>query len=88
MGGGQLAQPHPSCAPLAEDADGMLPEWIVYHEMVATTKTFLRQVGARGARMRAHRGGCLRSGCGRGAACQAACQPARHARCAPRATSS
>ena len=44
VGGGQLAQPHPACSSLAEDEDGMLPEWIVYHELVATTRPYLRQV--------------------------------------------
>jgi len=46
VGGGQLAQPHPSCSCLAEDEDGLLPEWIVYHELVATTRPYLRQVCA------------------------------------------
>eukprot|EP00983_Pelagomonas_calceolata_P130008 1161654-Pelagomonas_calceolata.AAC.1 len=51
VGGGQLAQPHPSCSCLAEDEDGLLPEWIVYHELVATTRPYLRQkkrLGQRG----------------------------------------
>ena len=41
---GQLAQLHPSCAELAEDADGLPPEWLVFHELVATSRPFLRQV--------------------------------------------
>ncbi|EFJ40817.1 DEAH-box nuclear pre-mRNA splicing factor [Volvox carteri f. nagariensis] len=41
---GQLAQLHPSCAQLREDADGLLPEFLVYHELVATSRPFLRQV--------------------------------------------
>lgn len=44
--GGALAQPHPSCCPLYEDADGLLPEFLLYHELVQTSKPFLRQVGA------------------------------------------
>ncbi|GLC37757.1 hypothetical protein PLESTB_001473700 [Pleodorina starrii] len=43
---GQLAQLHPSCAPLREDGDGLLPEFVVYHELVATSRPFLRQVCA------------------------------------------
>ncbi|GLI64430.1 hypothetical protein VaNZ11_007626 [Volvox africanus] len=43
---GQLAQLHPSCAPLREDADGLLPEFLVYHELVCTSRPFLRQVCA------------------------------------------
>lgn len=41
---GQLAQLHPSCCPLREDADGLLPEFVVYHELVATSRPFLRNV--------------------------------------------
>jgi ATP-dependent RNA helicase DHX8/PRP22 len=44
--GGQLAQLHPSSAHLDPDEDGLLPEWLVYHEFVATSRPFLRQVGA------------------------------------------
>ncbi|KAL6757999.1 DEAH-box nuclear pre-mRNA splicing factor [Haematococcus lacustris] len=44
VGGGQLAQPHPACAPLREDEDGLLPEWLVFHELVATSRPFLRNV--------------------------------------------
>ncbi|KAG2439200.1 hypothetical protein HXX76_004563 [Chlamydomonas incerta] len=43
---GQLAQLHPACCPLREDGDGLLPEFIVYHELVATSRPFLRQVCA------------------------------------------
>ena len=40
-----LAQLHPSCARLDPDEDGLLPPWVVYHELVATQKTFLSKVG-------------------------------------------
>uniref|UniRef100_A0A7S0USN5 RNA helicase n=1 Tax=Polytomella parva TaxID=51329 RepID=A0A7S0USN5_9CHLO len=46
-GGGGLtgvAQLHPSCCPLTEDADGLPPEFVIYHEMVATSRPFLRRV--------------------------------------------
>jgi len=43
---GTLAQVHPGCAPMAVDGNGLLPEWVVYHELVATSKPFLRQVCA------------------------------------------
>jgi ATP-dependent RNA helicase DHX8/PRP22 len=39
-----LAQLHPSTARIAPDDDGLLPEWVVYNEMVATAKTFLSKV--------------------------------------------
>ncbi len=39
-----LAQIHPSAARLAADDDGMLPEWIVYHELIATGRVFLSGV--------------------------------------------
>ncbi len=45
---GQLAQLHPSSANLATDEDGLLPEWVIYHEFVATSRPFLRQVGGMG----------------------------------------
>jgi hypothetical protein len=45
--GGQLAQLHPASAQLQADEDGLLPEWLLYHEFVATSRPFLRQVGAR-----------------------------------------
>ena len=42
-----LAEVHPSSArPLANEITGLLPEWIVYHELVATTRAFLRNVCA------------------------------------------
>jgi len=36
-----LAQIHPNAARLATDEDGLLPEWIVYHELISTGRTFL-----------------------------------------------
>lgn len=43
-----LAQLHPSCARLDADADGLLPEWVVYHELVATGHVFLSKAGGGG----------------------------------------
>ena len=40
---GQLAQLHPACSGIREDDDGLLPEWVICHELVATSKPFLRQ---------------------------------------------
>jgi ATP-dependent RNA helicase DHX8/PRP22 len=39
-----LAQIHPSAARLASDEDGMLPEWVVYHELISTGRVFLSGV--------------------------------------------
>ena len=39
-----MAQLHPSSCPLAEDDDGLSPEWIIYHELVQTSRTFLSKV--------------------------------------------
>jgi hypothetical protein len=47
-GGGQLAQLHPGSAHLRADEDGLLPEWVIYHELVATSRPYLRQVGGWG----------------------------------------
>ena len=44
---GQLAQLHPACSNIREDDDGLLPEWVIYHELVATSKPFLRQASAK-----------------------------------------
>jgi ATP-dependent RNA helicase DHX8/PRP22 len=43
-----LTQLHPSCTPALADADGegLGPEWVVYHELVATPRPFLRHVCA------------------------------------------
>eukprot|EP00879_Flechtneria_rotunda_P013602 GHRR01014208.1.p1 GENE.GHRR01014208.1~~GHRR01014208.1.p1 ORF type:complete len:752 (+),score=245.25 GHRR01014208.1:131-2386(+) len=41
---GALAQIHPGSSQLACDDDGLLPEWLIYHEFVATSRPFLRQV--------------------------------------------
>lgn len=30
------------------DAEGLLPEWVVYHELVATGRVFLSKVGRGG----------------------------------------
>lgn len=49
-GAGTLAQLHPACAELPCDDDGLPPPWLVYHELVATSRTFLRQVGWGGGR--------------------------------------
>ena len=40
----KLAHLHPSSACLALDDDGLLPEWIIYHEFLATSKPFLNKV--------------------------------------------
>eukprot|EP00850_Spirogloea_muscicola_P002320 SM000009S23449 [mRNA] locus=s9:45710:49660:- [translate_table: standard] len=40
----QLVQLHPSTAALKVDDDGLLPEWVIYHEIVATTRPFMRSV--------------------------------------------
>lgn len=39
-----LAQVHPSAARLAADEDGLLPEWLVYHELVSTGRVYLSGV--------------------------------------------
>lgn len=39
-----LRQVHPGSSQLACDDDGLLPEWLIYHEFVATSRPFLRQV--------------------------------------------
>ena len=39
-----LAQLHPSCARVVTDEDGLLPEWVVYHELIATGRVFLSKV--------------------------------------------
>jgi ATP-dependent RNA helicase DHX8/PRP22 len=41
---GALAQIHPSSSQLSCDDDGLLPEWLIYNEFVATSRPFLRQV--------------------------------------------
>jgi hypothetical protein len=41
---GALAQIHPGSSQLAADGDGLLPEWLIYNEFVATSRPFLRQV--------------------------------------------
>lgn len=39
--GATLAQLHPATARIAADDSGLLPEWLIYHELVATARTFL-----------------------------------------------
>jgi ATP-dependent RNA helicase DHX8/PRP22 len=39
-----LTEVHPSCARALADEDGLLPDWIVYHEMIMTSRPFLRHV--------------------------------------------
>ena len=39
-----LAQLHPSTAQITADEDGLLPEWVVYHELVSTARVFLSRV--------------------------------------------
>lgn len=41
---GQLAQLHPGSCCLQVNDEGLLPEWVIYHEFVATSRPFLRQV--------------------------------------------
>ncbi|KAJ7514129.1 hypothetical protein O6H91_23G029200 [Diphasiastrum complanatum] len=40
----QLVQIHPSVCPLEVDADGLLPEWVLYHELIATSRPYIRKV--------------------------------------------
>lgn len=42
-------QVHPGSSQLSSDDDGLLPEWLIYHEFVATSRPFLRQVRQAGA---------------------------------------
>ena len=39
-----LAQLHPSTARIAADEDGLLPDWVIYHELVSTARVFLSKV--------------------------------------------
>ena len=39
-----LAQLHPSTARIAADEDGLLPEWVIYHELISTAKVYLSRV--------------------------------------------
>eukprot|EP00210_Caulerpa_lentillifera_P000813 g787.t1 len=39
-----LCELHPSCSKLRPDADGLLPEWIIYHEIIETSRPFLTKV--------------------------------------------
>jgi ATP-dependent RNA helicase DHX8/PRP22 len=38
-----LAQLHPASTHLKHDGDGLYPEWVIYHELVSTSRPFLRQ---------------------------------------------
>jgi ATP-dependent RNA helicase DHX8/PRP22 len=40
----QLVQLHPATSPLLVDEDGLYPEWVLYHELIASTRPFLRHV--------------------------------------------
>jgi hypothetical protein len=53
----QLAQLHPACSGLKEDSDGLLPEWLVFHELVSTSRPFLRNVSRGGEGDGRRRGG-------------------------------
>lgn len=39
-----LCQVHPTMARQLADADGLLPEWILFHELITTSRPFLRHV--------------------------------------------
>ena len=39
-----LCEIHPSCSRLKPDDEGLLPEWIVYHEIIETSRPFLTKV--------------------------------------------
>ena len=39
-----LAALHPNSARVAPDEDGLLPEWVAYHSLVATARVFLVKV--------------------------------------------
>ena len=41
-----LAQLHPSTAQITADEDGLLPEWVVYHELVSTARVYLSRVSS------------------------------------------
>jgi ATP-dependent RNA helicase DHX8/PRP22 len=41
---GSLAQLHPSASGLAQDEDGLLPPWVVFHELIQTARTFITKV--------------------------------------------
>ncbi|KAK3263582.1 hypothetical protein CYMTET_27620 [Cymbomonas tetramitiformis] len=39
-----LAELHPSSLHIQADEEGLYPDWVIYHELVSTTRPFLRQV--------------------------------------------
>ena len=43
---GILAQLHPSTARIGADEDGLTPEFLIYHELVATARIFLSKARA------------------------------------------
>ena len=43
-GGASLAQLHPSTARIAPDDDGLTPEFVIFHELIATARVFLAKV--------------------------------------------
>eukprot|EP00958_Prasinococcus_capsulatus_P020773 scaffold2752_cov393-Prasinococcus_capsulatus_cf.AAC.12 len=43
---GFLVEVHPTSAKLLAANEGLLPEWLIYHDMVATSRPYLRQVCA------------------------------------------
>eukprot|EP00249_Psilotum_nudum_P003089 c16414_g1_i1 orf=285-2411(+) len=42
----QLVQIHPSACPMETDEEGLLPEWVVYGELVGTSRPFIKCVCA------------------------------------------
>lgn len=43
-GHSQLVQVHPNCVQMRVSDDGLLPDWIIYHELVNTGRPSVRQV--------------------------------------------
>lgn len=41
-----LTQLHPSTSRITADEDGLLPEWVIYNELIATQRPFLSKVTA------------------------------------------
>ncbi|XP_002962098.2 probable pre-mRNA-splicing factor ATP-dependent RNA helicase DEAH4 [Selaginella moellendorffii] len=39
-----LVQVHPSACKMEIDADGLLPEWILYHELLTTTRPYIKKI--------------------------------------------
>ena len=53
--GATLAQLHPATARIAADDSGLLPEWLIYHELVATARTYLSKARSTEAAVAVHR---------------------------------